>query len=50
VDVRPACSYRVPRVILGGDLNVTQTTKDERYLARAEALLAAVEALAWWRS
>ena len=33
------------RVILGGDLNVTQTTKDERYLARADALLAAVGAL-----
>ena len=33
------------RVILGGDLNVTQTTKDERYLARADALLAAVQAL-----
>ena len=33
------------RVILGGDLNVTQTSKDERYLARADALLAAVQAL-----
>lgn len=33
------------RVVLGGDLNVTQTSKDARYLARADALLAAVEAL-----
>jgi endonuclease/exonuclease/phosphatase family metal-dependent hydrolase len=33
------------RVILGGDLNVTQSSKDERYLARADALLAAVQAL-----
>ena len=33
------------RVILGGDLNVTQTSKDERYLARADALLAAVQSL-----
>jgi hypothetical protein len=33
------------RVILGGDLNVTQSSKDERYLARAEALLAAVTSL-----
>ena len=33
------------RVILGGDLNVTQSTRDPRYRARADALLAAVEAL-----
>ncbi len=33
------------RVILGGDLNVTQTSRDERYLARADALLASVRAL-----
>ena len=33
------------RVILGGDLNVTQSTTDARYRARAYALLAAVEAL-----
>ena len=33
------------RVILGGDLNVTTSSKDERYLARAEALLASVRAL-----
>jgi endonuclease/exonuclease/phosphatase family metal-dependent hydrolase len=33
------------RVILGGDLNVTQSTRDARYRARADALLAAVEAL-----
>jgi endonuclease/exonuclease/phosphatase family metal-dependent hydrolase len=33
------------RVILGGDLNVTRASKDERYLARAEALLAAVRTL-----
>ena len=33
------------RVILGGDLNVTQTSRDDRYVARADALLAAVQAL-----
>lgn len=33
------------RVVLGGDFNVTQTTKDERYLARAEAVLGAFESL-----
>ncbi len=33
------------RVILGGDLNVTQSSKDARYLARADALLAAVTSL-----
>jgi endonuclease/exonuclease/phosphatase family metal-dependent hydrolase len=33
------------RVILGGDLNVTQATRDPKYLARADALLAAVRAL-----
>jgi hypothetical protein len=33
------------RVILGGDLNVTTSSKDAAYLARAEALLAAVRAL-----
>ncbi len=38
-------SHDGARVILGGDLNVTTSTKDARYLARAEALLAAVRAL-----
>ncbi len=33
------------RVIPGGDLNVTQTSRDERYLARADALLASLRAL-----
>ncbi len=33
------------RVILGGDLNVSLSSKDARYLARAEALLASVRAL-----
>ncbi len=33
------------RVILGGDLNVTQATRDPKHLARADALLAAVSAL-----
>lgn len=33
------------RVILGGDLNVTQSSKDAKYLDRAEALLAAVTSL-----
>jgi hypothetical protein len=33
------------RVILGGDLNVTLSSKDPRYVARAEALLASVRAL-----
>jgi endonuclease/exonuclease/phosphatase family metal-dependent hydrolase len=33
------------RVILGGDLNVTQSSKDAKYLARADALLAAVTSL-----
>jgi len=38
-------SHDGARVILGGDLNVTTSAKDERYLARAEALLASVRAL-----
>jgi hypothetical protein len=33
------------RVILGGDLNVTQSSKDAKYLARADALLAAVTSM-----
>ena len=33
------------RVILGGDFNVTQSSADLRYLARANALLDAVRAL-----
>ena len=33
------------RVVLGGDLNVTQSSKDANYLARADALLAAVTSL-----
>lgn len=33
------------RVILGGDLNVTTASKDERYLARTEAVLASLRAL-----
>lgn len=33
------------RVILGGDLNVTQSSKDARYLDRADALLAGVTSL-----
>ena len=33
------------RVVLGGDLNVTLSSKDARYVARAEALLASVRAL-----
>ena len=38
-------SHDGARVILGGDLNVTTSSKDQRYLARAEALLASVRAL-----
>ena len=38
-------SHDGARVILGGDLNVTTSSKDEKYLARAEAVLAAVRAL-----
>jgi endonuclease/exonuclease/phosphatase family metal-dependent hydrolase len=38
-------SHDGARVILGGDLNVTTSSKDEGYLARAEALLASVRAL-----
>ena len=38
-------SHDGARVILGGDLNVTTSSKDATYLARAEALLAAVRAL-----
>lgn len=33
------------RVILGGDLNVSRSTSDPRYLARSEAILAAIRAL-----
>ena len=38
-------SHDGARVILGGDLNVTTSSKDAAYLARAEALLASVRAL-----